>query len=187
MSADNSKARRRLEKVYGKGCMFKKAHIEERIESLRTIKTYKKFLKETKYTGKKIKQLEENMTYHHLRHRSEGGKTDLDNGAIVNELAHRYMHSLPREQEEIVNNMLRTYKLSGGILVPTQQGLQVQEPIQIELDFNIDKEDCITIPVFDNTKEDYEKRKKFNRAKVKRETQQYIDEELDYMFEQEEK
>ena len=186
MSEDNSKARRRLEKIYGKGCMFKKAHIEEQIEALQTkriIKSYKVFLKETKYTGKKIRQLEGNMTYHHLRHRSEGGKTDVDNGAIVNEMAHRYMHSLPREDEEVINNMLRKFKIQGGTLTATEQGLQIQDFFGIDLDYELNDEDVITIPVYDNTKEDYIKRQKFNRAKVKRETQRFIDDELDFMEE----
>lgn len=43
--------------------------------------------------------------------------------------------------------------------------------------------DTITIPVYDNTIEDYERRKKFNRAKVKRETQKYIEDELEFMEE----
>lgn len=186
MSEDNSKARRRLEKIYGKGCMFKKAHIEEQIEALQTkriIKSYKVFLKETKYTGKKIRQLEGNMTYHHLRHRSEGGKTDVENGAIVNEMAHRYMHSLPREDEEVINNMLRKFKIQGGTLTATEQGLQIQDSFGIDLDYKLNDEDVITIPVYDNTKEDYIKRQKFNRAKVKRETQRFIDDELDFMEE----
>lgn len=186
MSEDNSKARRRLEKIYGKGCMFKKAHIEEQIEALQTkriIKSYKVFLKETKYTGKKIRQLEGNMTYHHLRHRSEGGKTDVENGAIVNEMAHRYMHSLPREDEEVINNMLRKFKIQGGTLTATEQGLQIQDSFGIDLDYELNDEDVITIPVYDNTKEDYIKRQKFNRAKVKRETQRFIDDELDFMEE----
>ena len=186
MSEDNSKARRRLEKIYGKGCMFKKAHIEEQIEALQTkriIKSYKVFLKETKYTGKKIRQLERNMTYHHLRHRSEGGKTDVDNGAIVNEMAHRYMHSLPREDEEVINNMLRKFKIQGGTLTATEQGIQIEDPFGIDLDYELNDEDVITIPVYDNTKEDYIKRQKFNRAKVKRETQRFIDDELDFMEE----
>lgn len=186
MSEDNSKARRRLEKIYGKGCMFKKAHIEEQIEALQTkriIKSYKVFLKETKYTGKKIRQLEGNMTYHHLRHRSEGGKTDVENGAIVNEMAHRYMHSLPREDEEVINNMLRKFKIQGGTLTATEQGLQIQDSFGIDLDYELNDEDVITIPVYDNTKEDYIKRQKFNRAKVKRETQRFINDELDFMEE----
>ena len=186
MSEDNSKARRRLEKIYGKGCMFKKAHIEEQIEALQTkrvIKSYKVFLKETRYTGKKIRQLEGNMTYHHLRHRSEGGKTDVENGAIVNEMAHRYIHSLPREDEEVINNMLRKFKIQGGTLIATEQGLQIQDSFGIDLDYELNDEDVITIPVYDNTKEDYIKRQKFNRAKVKRETQRFIDDELDFMEE----
>ena len=107
----NSKGRKSLERIYGKGCMFKKANKEEQIEKLHTIKTYKVFLKETHYSGNIIKQLENNMTYHHLRHKSEGGKVTDENGAVINELAHRYMHSLPREDEEVVNNMLRKFKL----------------------------------------------------------------------------
>ena len=187
MSEDNSKARRRLEKIYGKGCMFKKAHIEEQIEEKkkkRVIKSYKVFLKETRYTGKKIRQLEGNMTYHHLRHRSEGGKANTENGAIVNEMAHRYMHSLPREDEEVINNMLRHFKLSGGMLVPTEQGIQIEDPFGIDLEYELNEdEEVITIPVYETTKEDYIKREKFNRAKVKRETQQLIDEEFDYIQE----
>lgn len=75
--SDNTKGSQQLEKVYGKGCMFKKAKVEEQIYALRSkriIKSYKSFLKETKYTLKKIKQLEGNMTYHHLQHRSERWK-----------------------------------------------------------------------------------------------------------------
>ena len=51
--SDNSKARQQLESIYGKGCMFKKARVEDQIEALKTIKTYKTFLRETRYTGKK--------------------------------------------------------------------------------------------------------------------------------------
>lgn len=51
------------------------------------------------------------MTLHHLKHRAEGGKTSVENGAIVNEMAHRYLHDgLTREQEEIANMMLIEYK-----------------------------------------------------------------------------
>lgn len=109
-----------------------------------------------------------------------GGGTNIENGAILSELAHRYIHSLSREDEELINNMIRQYKLNGGLLIPTDTGLEVQEPIKIDLDFNIG-EDCITIPVHNNTKEDYEKRQKFNRAKEKRQTQQFIQDELDFM------
>lgn len=185
MSNDNRKARLELERQYGKGCMFKAAKVEDQVEKLKTIKTYKTFLIETRYTGKKIRLLEKNMTFHHLRHRSEGGKATAENGANINELAHRYIHSLPREQEEIINNMFRKYKLQGSILVPTDKGLDIAQPLQLELDFNIDPEDCLIIPVEDNTIEDLRKREKFNRAKVKRDIQREIDDYYDYLDEDE--
>ena len=53
---------------------------------------------------------ENQMNLHHLIHRAEGGKTTVENGAVVNSLAHMYMHSLPREAEEFINEELRQYK-----------------------------------------------------------------------------
>lgn len=41
--------------MYGKGCMFKRARIAQRIETMGRIETYKKFLQEKKYTLKQIK------------------------------------------------------------------------------------------------------------------------------------
>lgn len=171
----NKRARERLEMQYGKGCMFKKAKVEQQVEKLKTIKTYRKFLQETKYTGKKIHLLEKNMTYHHLRHNSEGGKATDENGAIVNELAHRYIHSLPREQEEIVNNMLRQYKINfrAGSIIATDKEVKMEDPIQLEFDLNLDNDDFLVIPLERNNQ-------KYNRAKAKKELKELIQEYEDY-------
>ena len=109
-SKKNRKIREALERIYGEGCMFQKARIEKRIEELGGIKTYKQFKEEHKYTLKKIKAFEGMMTFHHLKHKSENGETSIENGAVVNSLAHTYLHSLPRADEEIINDMLRDYK-----------------------------------------------------------------------------
>lgn len=151
--SSNKSARQELEMIYGKGCMFFKANIPERLRQAGIqIKGYKVFVGEKRYKGKKIKRLETTMTYHHLEHKADGGKTSVENGAIVNELAHRYMHSLPRQDEEIINDMLRDYKrefeLKGGIIMPTETGLEVVQPIQITFG-EIDDQDCITIPLYD--------------------------------------
>lgn len=162
--SSNKKAREDMERQYGKGCMFKKAHIEEKVEERRTIKTYKKFLKEKKYTGKIISRYEKMMTYHHLQHRAEGGSTNIQNGSIVSEMAHIYLHSLPREQEEIINNELREYKrqLDGCKVtlvddIPTPYTIKVSE---IQLD-----EKCRLEP--------------YNRAKAKTELQKKAREYID--------
>lgn len=34
----------------------------------------------------------------------------MENGAVINSLAHMYMHSLSREDEEFINEELRKYK-----------------------------------------------------------------------------
>ena len=48
--------------------------------------------------------------------------------------------------------MLRDYKrefeLNGGILMPTETGLDFVQPIQITFG-EIDDQDCITIPLYD--------------------------------------
>lgn len=159
--SSNKAIRQRLEQIYGKGCMFQKARIAARIEKMGGIKTYKKYIEEKHYTGKIIKKLEETMTLHHLHHRFNGGKTTVENGAIVNALAHQYMHSLPRQHEEVINNMLREFKLNY---------IAGEEHGSIDLVLG---DDYIEIPLEKQTK------KKYNRAKEKRNLNKRIEEELE--------
>ncbi len=73
MSKNNKSARKQLERICGKGCFFDRAHCEEKIEQMDGIKTYKRFLKEKRYVGKKISH---QITFHHLKHRSERRKNN---------------------------------------------------------------------------------------------------------------
>lgn len=197
MSKNNRSARKELERIYGKGCFFNKAKVAEQIEAMGGIKTFKVFVQEKRFKGKPISH---QITYHHLKHKSEGGKATVENGANVEEVAHQYLHSLPRDQEEIINNMLREFKLN--CVMMTGDG-QVQEAQSISFDFG---EDVLVIPLYDNderhnpevarqqaeerekakhTKE-YKKKKKYERlqnptrAMKKRELQRMIEEEEDW-------
>lgn len=162
-SHKNKIIRERLEKIYGKGCMFQRAYIAERIEQIGGIKTYKQYIQEHKYTLKKIKQLESTMTLHHLKHRSEGGATSEHNGAEINALAHAYTHSLPREQEEIINNMLRDFKFRVSTI-------SLGDSVEVEAkEMEFDLSDCIEIPL-----EPVKKKEKFNRAKTKQQTRKKL-------------
>lgn len=156
----NKSARKALEAIYGKGCMFKKARIAEKIEAMGGIKTYKKFLEERRFRPKDIKKLERILTFHHLVHKFDGGRATVQNGAEVNSLAHTYMHSLPREQEEIINDMLRKYKHS--------------------IECNVEFVDNLTLPftiVATTFTPGRSKRRneEYNRAKEKRKLQAEID------------
>ena len=133
MSNDSRKVRLALASIFGSGCMFKKSHAEQFVEKLGTIKTYKKFKEEKHYKSKKTRCLENVMTLHHLKHRSEGGKATVQNGAIINELAHRYLHSLPRSQEEIINDYIREWKRLNYDRAPIEFVEEIEEPFEVEL------------------------------------------------------
>ena len=81
------------------------------------------------------------------------------------------MHSLPKEHEEIVNGMLKDYKA----------GINSGRYERIDVEF-VDDLDCgIEINMAELSANDKEirvqKPKKYNRAAVKRETKELIDEE----------
>jgi len=179
--SSNKGAKNKLIEIYGKHCMFERARIAERIERMGGIRTYRSYLVDKKFKGKKIvKQL----TYHHLKHCSEGGKATVENGAVVDTTAHAYLHSLPRHQEEIINNMLRAYKIN---FMELNQGQVLgYDSIQTEDDIEF-----ISIPIETDEAEIrraraiYEKKKQeeFNRAKIKQETRRLVDEYWEKQYE----
>ena len=145
----NQKIRKELEEEYGKGCMFKKGVSEKELKR-RNIKTYRQFVEEKQYTLKFIERYENIMTVHHLNHVAEGGETTKENTAEVSALAQFYMHSLPRKDEEVINNMLRDYKKCKIELVDElETGIQVL---------------FTDLEVYEQKKE---KKEKYDRAKKK--------------------
>ena len=176
-SKKNKRIRENLERIYGKGCMFQKACIAEAIEKMGGIKTYKKFIEERHYSFKEIRRLEATMTLHHLKHRSEGGPTTEENGAVINELAHRYEHSLPRYHEEIINNMLRDYKHR-----VIRDGRQYDlAPVKLEDEIDVDFEIKMAEMSFSDEigLSIQPVKKKFDRAKEKRAFERRVREDLE--------
>lgn len=177
MNKSNKKTRILLASIFGSGCMFKKAHVEQFVEKLGIIKTYKRFKAEQRYTSKKAKILEQRLTLHHLQHRSEGGKATIENGAVINELAHRYIHSLPRNQEEVINDYLREWK--------RQHYSKAEIELVDELDEEYDLE-LAEISVVDETiafkklskeqkKQEYDKQKRKEKIEMQRLKKEYED------------
>lgn len=171
-SKKNKKIRMRLEKMYGKGCFFARARLAERLEQIDKDLSFKRFVQKKIYSGKKISH---QISLHHLKHQSEGASTTVENGANVEEIAHQFLHSLPRDKEEIANNMLRQWKLN-YIPMSGDEGTCVSYDIEnagtIDLELG---DDFIEIPLLPQTK-----KQKYNRAKAKREYQKIIDEDLEY-------
>jgi len=100
-----------------------------------------------------------------------------------------YIHSLPRQQEEIINNMLRTYKrqylLNAGLLIP--ESGEIVKPIQLEFDLDAADEDVYIIPVYDGNKEEVLSKKGYDRTKAKKEARRLIllDEEESFEYDDE--
>ena len=161
-------ARRRLERIYGKVDMFVKAEVEKKLEELH-IKGYAVFEQEKRLKGKPISQ---QLTFHHLKHRSEGGDRSEENGSLIGLTRHEYMHSLPRDEEEIANNIIREWKMN--FVIMNGKG-EVLGSGTLEPDFT----DCITIPVYDNdeiSNKKYREHKHPSRAKKKQELRRIIEE-----------
>lgn len=161
MSKKNSKARKMLERIYGKGCFMERAGIRE---------------------VKGLRKDAHQMTYHHLRHQSEGGKATVDNGANLKLENHQFLHTLSRADEEKINNQIRQWKMN--FLIMKGDG-EIQDSGSIELPDLTKSENCIIIELEKTTEEQLlqlqqqrKAKQKFNRSKVKQETQKLIDEEL---------
>lgn len=179
-STKNKGIRDELERIYGKGCMFQKAYVADRLRQLGVSITYGTYKK--RYTFNQQKTLERRMTLHHMKHKAEGGKTNLENGAVVNELAHRYLHSLKRHEEEKANDMMRDWKrdVDNGFEPFTAEDVKKFEECEVELADEEDIElpfelDTMTIQVDKKgIKVTGKKKKKYNRAKQKRKTRRLI-------------
>ena len=51
------------------------------------------------------------LQFHHIKKKSQGGKMELKNGAILTETAHRFLHTIERYDIEIYNAITKMFKL----------------------------------------------------------------------------
>lgn len=114
------------------------------------------------------------LTYHHILEKQFGGKTTLENGALVRGYNHRWLHTLPPAQREKINQAIQEYKIAilSGIASLDENG-----NITTSFDFSEVERFIDNLPNF-STEEPKIKKKKFNRAKEKRKLQREIDEVL---------
>jgi len=113
MSKQNKIVREELEKIYGHICM---------LHDGLNIKGYSK--SKIKYTGKAI---ERQLTLHHIKPKSKGGATSVENGAVLCRGCHDYLELTTPENREKLNDLLKRYKK-----------IRVEQTDEIETDFEID-------------------------------------------------
>lgn len=147
--SSNKSAREELERIYGKKCM-----ICQGIRSIYPPKPHKGTFK-----GKSIAR---QLTYHHLIPKSLKGQTNVDNGAVLCTNCHRWLESLSKMNREQINDELREYKRTHS------QECTVEYVDRLDVDFKVN--------AFVFTPEDLEPKKKYNRAKDKREFEKQVKE-----------
>lgn len=167
----NSTGRKLLEERYGKGCFMERAGIRE---------ITKEQEQQMKKKIKGFKKLDRRITYHHIKEKSEGGEVSIENGANLAAYNHEWLHKQSPEVKKEINKRLQEFKESidiANIEIDENGNIIKSEPVT-RLKF--DMSNSISIPAYDDPVINKEKRTKtFNRAKVKQETQDLIDEELD--------
>ena len=150
MSKSNRSAREELERIYGKHCFI--------CQGIRTLSPPQP--RKGVYKGKSIAR---QLTYHHLIPKRLKGQTTTENGAIVCRKCHDWLEQLSNTDREQVNNELREYKRQHS------QECEVEYVDKLDVDFKVN--------TFVFTPEELQQKKKYNRAKDKREVEKRIREE----------
>lgn len=113
MSKSNKIVREKLEKMYGKICMMH--------QGLK-IKGYSK--SKVNYTGKAI---ERQLTLHHIKPKSKGGATSVENGAVLCRGCHDFLEQSDEQTKNELNRLLVEYK---------KVKLEKVDDVEIPFEFN---------------------------------------------------
>lgn len=101
MSANKS-TKNKLMMKFGKKCFIEELGLRTKEEVQVDIRQYK---------SKGQRRRMDELTYHHIIAKCNGGETTEENGAILRNINHVWLHRLPLEKQKIINQMLIQYKL----------------------------------------------------------------------------
>lgn len=148
MSKSNRSIKQRMIAKYGKECWIDKLHIRKDD----TPKVYK-----GKGQLKRMKQL----TFHHIKERSKGGRATEENGALLSAENHEWFNKQPKEVQDKLNQIFQEYKKSFNQNHPDSSTSEYDTSVSLSYD-----------KVISLAKSSY------NRAKDKREARKRIQEDL---------
>lgn len=108
--SSNKSVKEKLIKLYGPECFIEKLHLRKD-EGPRH------------YTSKgQYKRMKE-LTYHHILEKSRGGRTTIENGALLSAENHEWFNKQPKAEQDRMNKIFQEYKkckveLSDDIEIP---------------------------------------------------------------------
>ena len=122
MGKSNKKVKDALIRLYGNKCFIERLHLRD--------------TKGMKYKGcnqyKKMKQL----TYHHIKMKSQGGKATIENGALLSAENHEWFHKQSKQDQEIMNNMFQELKRE---IDHKRVGVELVEDLDCPFEINCDE------------------------------------------------
>ena len=96
MSGKNKRAKEELIRRYGAECFIERLHLRDD--------------KDRKYTGKGQYRRMKQLTYHHIKMRKDGGKANVENGALLSTDNHSWFHQQPIQRQREMNDMFQELK-----------------------------------------------------------------------------
>lgn len=118
-----------------------------------------------KYTSKGQRKRMEQLTYHHILEKSRGGKATIENGALLKERNHIWLHQQPKEVQAKLNMAFQELKRRKD----QELGIEYVDINEIPFELNV----C------DLEIDSKGKLRVYNRAKVKEEMRRLVIEELE--------
>lgn len=143
----NKRAKEKLIELYGAECFIEKLHLRKDTEPRR-------------YTSKGQKKRMKQLTYHHIREKQHGGKSTVENGALLSAENHAWFNKQSEETQRKMNELFQKYK----------QSIECKVEFTDELDTHFSIASAIIVPA-KLEKEHY------NRAKEKRTWKKKVEEE----------
>lgn len=146
--SSNKRAKEDLIRCYGAECFIEKLQLRKDTEPRR-------------YTGKGQRKRMQQLTYHHIKMKKDGGRATRRNGALLSAENHTWFHQQSPQAQGYMNAIFQEYKRQ-------MDECRVVFVENIELDFEIK---ALEFRIEEKKKE------KYNRAKEKREFQKRMEED----------
>lgn len=142
----NKQAKEKLIKLYGAECFIEKLHLRKDTEP-------------RKYTSKGQYKRMKQLTYHHIREKSNGGQATAENGALLSAENHEWFNKQSKEAQKQMNELFQKHK----------QSVECKVEFVDELDTRFSIASAIIVPT--------ELEKKYNRAREKKAWKKQVEEE----------
>ena len=165
MSKSNKRVKEELIRLFGPECFIDRLHLRPDTERV--------------YKGKAQYKRMKELTYHHIKEKSKGGQTTLENGALLSAENHIWFNKQSKQDQRRMNNAFQEFKKSFGINCATleinSEGIDIKpllpdKEVEIELPPEIE---AGVIELEPMTPEEQAKYEEYKRQRLKQQFKKF--------------